>query len=240
MNFVKKEDTTPKRQPEDWPDLVRQRQKGVETSTKRAREHAAVREARLQKKLGDEMMVVAGGGGLSVGHDEASLMACALEPEAVGDLLDCQLEVALAQMEGIARQGIRVVLGGGDMADKNGPLYSPRMFRRLLLPRLRKLADRCNELNLHYVWRTDGNLWPVSDMIFKEAGVPGFGEVDRDASMELGKIRKRYPHLVVWANASGGFLRRRDRDEVYGYCAKILGESQGKILSQSQQYDLAG
>jgi uroporphyrinogen decarboxylase len=114
------------------------------------------------------------------------------------------------------------------MADKNGPLYSPRMFRELLLPRLRKLADRCNELNLHYVWRTDGNLWPVCDMIFEEAGVPGFGEVDRDASMELGKIRKRYPDVVVWANASGGFMRRRGREEVYDHCVRILEESEGR------------
>jgi len=229
LNFHKVKDTTPMQQPEDWPKLARQRQKSVEASASRARESSAVREARLQKKLRDEMMVVAGGGGLTIGHEVASLMACILEPEAVGDILDCQLEVALAQMDGIAKQGIKVVLGGGDMADKNGPLYSPAVFKKLMLPRLKKLSAKCRELGLHYVWRTDGNLWQVSDMIFSEAGVTGYGEVDRDASMELGKIREKHPHVVVWANASGSIMRMGSRDEVYDHCAKILEESQGKL-----------
>jgi hypothetical protein len=228
MNFHKVKDTTPKRRPEDWPELAKQRLRDVEASAKRVRETAGVREVKLQNRLGDEMMVVAGGGGLSLGLDEASLMACVIEPGAVGDILDCQLEVALAQMEGIAERGIRVVLGGGDMADKNGPIYSPRVFRALILPRLKKLAARCRELGLHYVWRTDGNLWPVSSMIFDEADVPGYGEVDRDATMEVGRIRDQYPDVVVWANASGDVLLRRSREEVYDHCMTILRESEGK------------
>ena len=65
-------------------------------------------------------------------------------------------------------------------------------------------------------------------MIFAEAGVTGYGEVDRDAGMELGKIRDRYPDVVVWANASGDVLRMRERSEVYDHCTKILEESGGK------------
>jgi uroporphyrinogen decarboxylase len=228
MNFHKTKDTTPKRQPEEWPGMAKRRQKSVEASAEGARKGAAVREANLQERLGNEMMVIAGGGALSLGLDEASLMACIVEPGAVDDILDCQLEVALAQMEGIASRGIKVVLGGSDMAYKNGPLYSPRMFRDFILPRLKKLSARCNELGLHYVWRTDGNIWSVSDMIFAEAGIPGYGEVDRDATMELGKIHDRFPNVVVWANVSGHTMRRGSRDEVYDNCMEILEESNGK------------
>lgn len=228
MNFCKTKDTTPKRRPEDWQKLAKQRLKTVSVSAERARKNAGIRESKLQKRLGDEMMVVAGGGGLSVGLDEVSLMACIMEPGAVGDMLDCQLEVALAQMEGIAERGIKVVLGGGDMADNKGPIYSPQVFRDLILPRLKKLAALCKKLGLHYVWRTDGNTWLVSDMIFDEAGVPGYGEVDRDATMETGKIRDKYPDVVLWANASGDALRRRSCEEVYDYCMTILNESGGK------------
>ncbi len=228
MNFHKVRDTTPKPRPEDWPEMAKQRLKSIDASARRARESTGIREAKLQRRLGHEMMVVAGGGSLSLGLDEASLMACAVEPGAVGDILDCQLEVALAQMEGMVERGIKVVLGGGDMADKNGPIYSPKMFRDLILPRLRKLAARCRELELHYVWRTDGNIWSIGDMLFGEAGVPGYGEVDRDATMELGRIRDKYPNVVVWANASGDVLFRRSRAEVYDYCMTILKESKGR------------
>jgi uroporphyrinogen decarboxylase len=227
LNYVKVVDTT-KPQPEDWPRLARQRQKEVEARVQAVRERAGVREARLQERLGDEMMVVAGGGGLSVGVDEASLMACALEPGAVRDILDCQLQVALAQVESIAERGVKVVLGGGDMADKNGPMYSPHMFRSLVLPCLEQLAARCRELGLHYVWRTDGNIWLVSDMIFVQAGVPGYGEIDYDASMEPGQIRRRYPDLILWANVSADVLRRKSRDKVYDHCMEILKGSEGR------------
>ena len=174
------------------------------------------------------MMVVAGGGGFSVGVDEASLMACALEPGAVGDILDCQLEVALAQAESLAARGIKVVLGGGDMADKNGPMYSPRMFRDLMLPRLKVFSARCQELGVHYVWRSDGNIWLVSDMVFLEAAIPGYGEVDYDASMEMRTIRERYPNLVVWANVSADVLCRGSREQVYDHCTEILEGSGGR------------
>jgi len=228
LNFVQVVDTTPRHRPESWPALARQAQRATDAQVHSARESAGLAEAQLQRRLGDGMMVVAGGGGLSVGRDEASLMACALQPGAVADILDCQLEVAMAQVESIAARGIKVVLGGGDMAGKNGPMYSPRMFRRLVWPRLTKLAARCNELGLHYVWRTDGKIWLVSDMIFVEAGVPGYGEVDHDASMHTDAIRKRYPDLVLWGTISADLLRRAAPDEVYRQCRQVIADSGGK------------
>jgi hypothetical protein len=231
QNFIRSVDKTPRRQPEEWPALARRALSEVEARAERARATAGQREAALQERLGQEMMVLAGGGGFSVGVDEPSLMACALEPGAVGDILDCQLEVALAQAEGVAARGIKVLLGGGDMADKNGPMYSPRMFRQLVLPRLKAFAARCRELGLHYVWRTDGKIWSIADMVFGRsnggAGVPGYGEVDFDASMQMGSIRERYPDLVVWANVSADVLRRGSRDQVYAHCMQILEGSRG-------------
>jgi hypothetical protein len=174
------------------------------------------------------MMVVAGGAGLSLGADEPHLLAAALEPGAVEDILDCDLAVGLAQVEAIADRGIKAVLGGGDMADKNGPLYSPEMFRRLMLPRWKKLAACCRERGLHYVWRSDGNLWKVSDMLFRESGMPGFGEVDYDATMTLARVRARYPDLVIWANLSGDLLRRGTADEAYRHSMEQLEASGGR------------
>jgi hypothetical protein len=209
------------------PKIARQMIKDLPVNIEKIRNFANLPEQRLQKEVGDEMMIVGGGAGLSVGLDEAALMACSIEPGAVGDILNCQLEAGLAQLEVIAKCGIKVVLGGGDMADKNGPMYSPKMFANLILPRLIKIIERCRQLNLHYVWRTDGNIWPVADMIFNQANVPGYGEVDYDASMETGRIRELYPDVVIWSNASGDFLRQNNRKEVYGYCAMLLEQSKG-------------
>jgi uroporphyrinogen-III decarboxylase len=107
-------------------------------------------------------------------------------------------------------------------------MYSPRTFRELILPRLKVLAARCKELGLHYSWGTDGNIWLVSDMVFREVGVPGYGESDYQASMTMSRIRQRYPNLVVWANASGDLIRRGTYDQVYQHCMEILTASGGR------------
>ncbi len=226
-NFIEVKSTARKREPEDWPEMARRAPKGLEERADRARETAGAAQEAIQKRVGEDYLVIAGGGGLSLGYDEPSLLATLLQPEAVGDILDCGLEVGLAQMEGIASRGIKVVFGGGDMADKNGTAYSPRVFRDIMLPRITKLAARCRELGLHYVWRTDGKLWPVTDMIFEEAGFPGYGEVDRDADMALAKIRTKYPDLVVWTNVSADLLCRGTRQAVYDDSIEILEESEG-------------
>jgi uroporphyrinogen-III decarboxylase len=213
---------------EDWPKMARETEKNLDRRIAQARENAGLPEARLQEKLGDSMMVVAGGAGLSLGVDEAHLMAALLEPGAVADLLDCQLAVGLAQLEGIAARGVKAVLGGGDMADKNGPLYSPGMFARYMLPRWKRIAKRSRELGLHYVWRSDGNLWKVSDMLFREARMPGFGEVDFDATMTSAAVRARYPEVVIWANLSGDLLRRGSAEEAYRHSMQVLESSRGR------------
>ena len=228
MNFVPSggERTGPR--VEDWPRLARKAEAEVDRKVAEARESFGVREARLQERVGDSMLVVGAAATLSLGLDEAQLLAPILEPGAVDDILDCELAIGLAQIEAHAARGIKVVLTGGDMADKNGPIYSPELFRRFMLPRWRKVADRARELGVHLVWRSDGNLWKVSDMLFQEAGIPGYGEVDYDAGMTVSGIRERYPDLVLWATLSGDLIRRGSAEEVYRHAAEALEAGDGR------------
>jgi uroporphyrinogen-III decarboxylase len=213
---------------EDWPRLARKAQETVESRIQQARETIGVAEQRLQQRLGQSMMVVAGAATLNLGTDEARLMAAIMQPEALEDILDCDLAIGLAQLKALADHGVRVALGGGDMADKNGPLYSPEMFRRFMLPREKKIAETCRELGLHYAWRSDGNLWKVTDALFNEAGIPGFGEVDYDATMTVASLRARYPDLVLWANLSGDLLCRGTADDAYRHAWEALEASGGR------------
>ena len=227
MNFIDS------RQPgrcrvEDWPELARQAEKGVEQRVAQARATFGAAEARLQERLGRSMMVVASGAGLSLGLDEAHLVAAVLEPGAVEAILECDLAVSVAQVEALSGRGIKVVLGGGDMADKNGTIYSPEMFTRFMLPRWKRLAARCRDLGLHYVWRSDGNLWTIFDSLFRDAGFPGFGEADFDAAMTTARVRARHPDLVIWANLSGDVLRRGVAEDAYRHSMAALQASDGR------------
>ena len=182
----------------------------------------------LWRRYGARYFVPCNGGGLSLGIGEESFLLIAAAP----DLLARQM---LLQARHVAALGCalaatpcpRVLVAGGDLAGVAGPLYSPASFRRLLLPALRWLMPELAAAGVHYVFRSDGNLWPFADMLFGEARCPGYGEVDRDAGMTVAKLRARFPELVIWNNISSSFLASATPAQVREECRRCIGESGG-------------
>ena len=139
--------------------------------------------------------------------EPAWLMALEIAPDLVASELDRQVEEGLADLELAAEIGADIIHAGGDFCLNSGPVYSPETFDRLMLPRLKKLVAKCNELGLKYVFRTDGDTWPVADSLFGESGVHGYGEIDYSAGMRLKDLRQRFPKLTLFGNLDcGGVL----------------------------------
>jgi len=126
------------------------------------------------------------------------------EPGLVQAHLDVATERALQSIRVCRRMGADVGWGGGDLAYKKGPIYSPGIFRKMMLPRFKKVVDVCHELGMFYLFRTDGWIWPFGDMLFEEIGCDAYGEIDAAAGMDLGELRARYPRLVFWGNVPCG------------------------------------
>ena len=209
-------------EPEDWPEKARRAAASLERDVENVRCNAGRWEEAMQKRVGDEFLVLGTGGSFSVGVTEAALMACLLEPGAMADLLDCQLEIAKAAADAAAERGIAAILGGGDMADNGGTMYSPELFRELMLPRLRAFCRYCRGRGVHYIWRSDGKLWDIADDLFLDAGIPGYGEVDFLATMTAADLRRRYPEIVLWANVSGDILCRGSVEKVRRHVEEVL------------------
>lgn len=79
-----------------------------------------------------------------------------------------------------------------DMAGRNGPLLSPGMFREFLLPHYRRFVEflkGCGVSNV--VVDTDGE-FEMLIPAFLEAGVEGFGPVERAAGMDPVSLREKY------------------------------------------------
>lgn len=173
--------------------------------------------------LGDEFEV-AGGVSLFVPREAVWLMACIERPDLVARYLDVQLAMGIESLEAQASVGIRVIWGGGDLAGSGGPLYSPRVFREIVLPRLQTLCARCRELGLWHVFRTDGDVWPIAQELFVESGIDGYGEIDHDAGMDLARLNERYgDRLTFWGNVPcGSLLHRGTADEVRAFTRRML------------------
>lgn len=183
---------------------------------------------RICEAYGDEFFIPCNGGEITLGYSEDIFMATLTHPELLQRHLMLQAERGLALGRALAASsGPKVLLGGGDMAGNEGPFFSPDTFRRVHLPAIRHLASGLRDLGIHYVWRTDGKLWSVMDMIFVEAGCAGYGEVDRDAGMTTAQVRDRYPDLSLWNNVSSPDLRYQSVDWVREESARCIAESGG-------------
>lgn len=155
------------------------------------------------------------GGYVGIGVDYRSaawIEAVASRPDLVARWLDISAEKSVRNVEALKDVDVKVMLGGGDMATNAGPIYSPRAFRELLIPRLRRIVEACRKYGKYYFFASDGDLWPVADDLFTL--VDGYYEIDRRAGMDLAKLKERYPDLILIGNISSHTLHLGTREEV--------------------------
>ena len=92
-----------------------------------------------------------------------------------------------------------------DMAFKNGPLISPKMFEEFMFPHYQALIEHIRRLGVkHILVDSDGNNHVLLDL-FADAGVNIFFPLEIAADMEPLAIREKYGRkLVLW----GGIDKR--------------------------------
>ena len=194
-------------------EYVAREERGLEEFHPTAEKFASIRD--MIERFGKEHALRIAGGSLEVPyHLSIWLEATLLRPDLVGRHLDVEVERALRSMEHMAAAGVEYMFGGGDMASKDGPFYSPRVFDQLMLPRLKRIAEACHRHGMFYLFGSDGNLWPVADSLFGKSGVDGHYELDGSASMDLAKVRERFPHLTLIGNISSITLHTGTPHEV--------------------------
>lgn len=147
-------------------------------------------------------------------RSQAWMEAVALRPDLVGRLLDVQAEQAVRNVRCLAGMGVRILMGGGDLASNRGPFYSPGAFRELMAPRLRRISEACHQAGGFHLFASDGDLWPVTEDLFGASGVDGYFEIDRRAGMDLRRLRERFPGLTLLGNISSHTLHLGTREEV--------------------------
>jgi uroporphyrinogen decarboxylase len=127
---------------------------------------------------------------------ENLLMAVALDPELVQELVDMSVDINLKMAKEVARRGAKIVYTGDDVAGTKGPLMSPRHFRKLFYPGLCRVMRGFKELGLYVIKHTDGNLWPIIDMIV-DSGIDCLDPIDPLAGMDLGETKAKYGQRIA-------------------------------------------
>jgi len=183
---------------------------------------------RLKKRASPYFPLIAAAPGVGISmYDPLWLELIALEPDFLAEFFMHATETALKEIQFLHKQGFSFLNGGGDLASNQGPVYSPHAFHKIFVPCYKKISNECNKYDMKYCYRTDGNIWALSDYMFGEAGIQAYGEVDRSASMTVGVIRKRYPQLLILGNNSSATLHDGTEMEVREETRAALEESGG-------------
>ena len=192
---------------------------------------------------GDEFEI-SGAAWLGLPYDSVWLMACAERPDLVARLLDVQVAVACRQLEAQAALGLRFVCGGGELAGGSGPVYSPTVFREIVLPRVKRVVARCHQLGQALIFCTGGCVWPIERELFVDSGIDGYGYIDHESGMDLARLKARYgDRITFWGNVPcSSLLHNGTPTQVAEFTKRLIdvGAPGGGLLVGSSNFIVPG
>ena len=126
-------------------------------------------------------------------------------------LLEARTEWCIAMYQKAVSLGAEVVVLGDDAAHGGGPMISPAMWRKFLLPLHRRIVDA---LDVPVIWHSDGDTEALLPMAI-EAGFVGVHGVDSVAGMDLVKIKREFGQdLALIGNVDVRVLFESDLEAV--------------------------
>jgi len=92
-----------------------------------------------------------------------------------------------------------------DFAGKGGPLVGPKLFRKFLMPRYRRIIDQLHAHGVRHIWLDSDGDTRVLIPLFIEMGVTVHWPLERAAGMDPVEVRRLYGHAL---GLSGGIDKR--------------------------------
>ena len=127
-----------------------------------------------------------------------TLMMMAADPELISEIFEACADQIIACYEAAAAAGAEYDANwaGGDIACKTGTLFSPKMYRELLMPHHKRIFSYFNERGLPTMYHGDGDCRPVLDDLI-EAGVIALHPLEVKAGMDLVWLKEHYDGRLV-------------------------------------------
>ena len=127
-----------------------------------------------------------------------TLMLLAQDPGLASELFEACADQIIGSFDEAVSMGVEFDgnFVGGDLAGKNGPLFSPEMYRELLLPHHKRIFHYFNKKSVPTIYHGDGDERLLLDLLL-EAGIVGIHPLEVKAGMDVREIKKRYHGRLV-------------------------------------------
>ncbi len=132
--------------------------------------------------------------------DENLLMKMATEPDLLTDMWETYVKMIVESGEILFGAGMRPdgVFIGGDIAYKNGMLFSPQMYRTLIFPHLKHIIDYFkNEKGLQIIYHSDGNPTQAIGLLV-EAGIDCLEPLEVNAGMDVRMLAGQWGDKIAF------------------------------------------
>ncbi|MGD0225904.1 MAG: uroporphyrinogen decarboxylase family protein [Terriglobia bacterium] len=190
------------------------------------------------ERVGDVWRDFPAFGGVCEGHEmlwrilgsENTLLWMGLYPDSIARFVDrinaFSLEILRAQTKA-ARGMLDGIVIWGDVAYKNGMLFSPAFWRKHFKPGVKALVDECHKQQLPVIYHGCGNVNAIFED-FIEIGVDAYNPLEAKAGLDVIDLRRRFGHrigfcgnmdVMLWANGS--------RDEIKTAALTKLNAAKG-------------
>jgi len=192
---------------------------------------------KINEELGKEVAITFSTG-IAIPLRPVYLEALLIKPEWIEIFLDYQTIQCIEFMKEAKKHGADFILGGGDLANSNGPVYSPEIFKKMLVPRYRKIIDVSHSLGLPYVYRSDGNTRALWNIWFNDVGFDGYAEIDKSSGIDLGELKSIYgDKITLIGNVDCAktliYGTKQDIENEVKDCIKKAANGGGFILTSS-------
>jgi uroporphyrinogen decarboxylase len=129
----------------------------------------------------------------SVLGDEIALMAMAEDPEWIQDVSVTFTDQVIRNLDAVLATGIQPdgLWIYGDMAFNHATMCSPAMYRDLIWPDHKRLADWAHAHRMKFIYHTDGDVNGVLDL-YAEAGFDCLQPLESKANMDIRKLAPDY------------------------------------------------
>ena len=128
----------------------------------------------------------------------------------VENILDRYCDWAAVMAERACQMGFDAFVSTDDMAFKTGPLFSPKVFRELVLPRFQRVREK---ITIPWIVHTDGNIMPFLDDLVA-LGIAGLHPLEEGA-MEISAVKRDYgDRICVLGNVDLNILGLGTQEDV--------------------------
>jgi uroporphyrinogen decarboxylase len=126
----------------------------------------------------------------TVGMEEF-LISMMTNPDFVYRAIDVYVTHSIEYFKAMKDAGVDAIMTTDDYCDNRGPMMGKKLFRKFILPGIRRQSEAIHGLGLYFIKHTDGNLWDILEDLI-DSGIDGWHGIQPRIGMDLALLKERF------------------------------------------------